>query len=140
MDDLIKLCDKMEACRKSRKCKSNAVICAKRFVYDYMKGDRNRLLKLQAELKIHRTELQINSDIALLIPVASFILTIIGTTTIEEQDISIYIQCATLFMFIIMAVYVIGFIGMNKNKHRNKWKKYIEVVIEDIVTEKNSNH
>ena len=51
MDDLIKLCDKLENCSKKEICYKNEIVCTKAVLQSYINGDENKRLKLKAQIK-----------------------------------------------------------------------------------------
>ena len=53
MDDLEKICDKLENCSKEENCNKNEIVCTKAILQSYIEGDDNKRLKLKALMKQH---------------------------------------------------------------------------------------
>ena len=53
MDDLIKLCDKLENCSKNEICNKNEIVCTKAVLQSYINGDENKRLKLKVQIEQH---------------------------------------------------------------------------------------
>ncbi|MCI6064844.1 hypothetical protein MR818_05645 [bacterium] len=51
MNDLMKLCDKLENCSKKEICYKNEIVCTKAVLQSYINGDENKRLKLKAQIK-----------------------------------------------------------------------------------------
>ena len=52
-DDLTKLCDKIENCNKCG-CHNSEIVCVKYWVGVYINRDRNKFLRLKAEVNSHK--------------------------------------------------------------------------------------
>lgn len=120
------ICDKLENCNK--KCKSNPIICARRYINEYAEGDKDRLLKLKAEggsIEYKDFLEMLFSMLACLFSGIFLILSIIKTNTI----MSIYA------LTIIATCILIALKGMNAFGNVRKYQKYILIVIEDELKE-----
>lgn len=51
-NDLIKICDALEECKKYDFCDNNEVVCARAYLKKYIGDDYNKLLKLKTLLDI----------------------------------------------------------------------------------------
>lgn len=89
MDDLIKICDKLESCRKKHPNYQGRIKCTEKILKSYIDGDTDKVLKLKAQLEIHKTPWDSFSAIALLISLITLVLSIfgdlLGTETTEYK-------------------------------------------------------
>ena len=137
MDDLIKLCDKLENCSKNEICYKNKIVCTKAVLQSYINGDENKRLKLKAQIKQYDGSM--TETLSLVMGVAalatSCISLIVSVTNkdIIAVDISVFVL---ILLSIVLMVVLIAKWGINKFGYRDKWKKYIEVVLEDMEKEK----
>ncbi|RHW02969.1 hypothetical protein DXA90_09345, partial [Clostridiaceae bacterium OF09-1] len=53
MNDITKLCDEMENCRKRSNCQFNEIVCVKKYLNEYIQDDYNNLLKLKTQADIY---------------------------------------------------------------------------------------
>lgn len=134
MDDLTKLCDELENCKKNKLCYANEVVCTKSKLKIYIGEDTNKILKLKAQIKIHNSHTQGDiSIISLLVSLMTLCVTIIAGLS-DSTTIEYIIYC----IFGLMGLLVIIIIFNCKNKkygYRNKWRRYIEAVLEDMDNE-----
>lgn len=128
MDDIIKLCDEIEGCRKKHCCDSNGIICAKKFVQEYIGNDYNKLLKLKAEVLIHKdTEKDHEPIFASLISILALILSIMSVL-----DKRLVISFGAFSIFVIGTLNAIeSFFSRTTYAHK-RWIRHIEVVLDDI--------
>ena len=68
-DDLTKLCDKIENCNKCG-CHNSEIVCAKYWVGVYINRDRNKFLRLKAEVNSQKNFID---DFVILTPLYNFI-------------------------------------------------------------------
>lgn len=113
-DDLTKLCDKIENCNKCG-CHNSEIVCVKYWVGVYINRDRNKFLRLKAEVNSHKNFIDDFVILTYLMTIASILITIFGT-----------------IFFIMFIINIIELWGKNKWGYRNKWIYYIEVVLEDM--------
>lgn len=55
-NDLIKICDALEECKKYDFCDNNEVVCARAYLKKYIGDDYNKLLKLKTLLDIENDD------------------------------------------------------------------------------------
>lgn len=127
-DDLTKLCDKIENCNKCG-CHNSEIVCVKYWVGVYINRDRNKFLRLKAEVNSHKNFIDDFVILTYLMTIASIIITIFGAI-FSNGLIYMFIWCAILFIMFI--INIIELWGKHKWGYRNKWIYYIEVVLEDM--------
>ena len=68
MNDITKLCDEMENCRKRSNCQFNEIVCVKKYLNEYIQDDYNNLLKLktQADIYIENEKNELMEDVLLI--------------------------------------------------------------------------
>ena len=143
MDDLIKLCDKLENCSKNEICYKNKIVCTKAVLQSYINGDENKRLKLKAQIKqyekgIYESMTETLSQAVAVAALATSCISLIVSVTNKDiiaVDISVFVL---ILLSIVLMVVLIAKWGINKFGYRDKWKKYIEVVLEDMEKEKES--
>lgn len=143
VDDLIKLCDKLENCSKNKICNKNEIVCTKAVLQSYINGDENKRLKLKAQIKqyekgIYESMTETLSQAVAVAALATSCISLIVSVTNKDiiaVDISVFVL---ILLSIVLMVVLIAKWGINKFGYRDKWKKYIEVVLEDMEKEKES--
>lgn len=143
MDDLIKLCDKLENCSKKEICYKNEIVCTKAVLQSYINGDENKRLKLKAQIKqyekgIYESMTETLSQAVAVAALATSCISLIVSVTNKDiiaVDISVFVL---ILLSIVLMVVLIAKWGINKFGYRDKWKKYIEVVLDDMEKEKES--
>lgn len=141
VDDLIKLCDKLENCSKSEICYKNKIVCTKAILQSYINGDENKRLKLKAQIKqyekgIYESMTETLSQAVAVAALATSCISLIVSVTNKDiiaVDISVFVL---ILLSIVLMVVLIAKWGINKFGYRDKWKKYIEVVLDDMEKEK----
>ena len=141
VDDLIKLCDKLENCSKNEICNKNEIVCTKAVLQSYINGDENKRLKLKAQIKqyekgIYESMTETLSQAVAVAALATSCISLIVSVTNKDiiaVDISVFVL---ILLSIVLMVVLIAKWGINKFGYRDKWKKYIEVVLEDMEKEK----
>lgn len=146
MNDLMKLCDKLENCSKKEICYKNEIVCTKAVLQSYINGDENKRLKLKAQIKqyekgIYESMAEILSLVmtvdALAMSRINLIVSVInkdiGNNRLIAVDVLVFVLI--LLCIVLMVVLIVKW-GINKFSYRDKWKKYIEVVLEDMEKEK----
>ena len=104
MDDIIKLCDELESCKRKNICYKNEIVCTRALVNRYIDGDDSKRLKLKAQIRQHGRGLEQ------------------GTLSTISQSVSVMSLLVT----------VVSRWSINKFGYRDKWKQYIQVVLEDM--------
>lgn len=144
MDDLIKLCDELENCKNKKFCYNNEIVCTKAMVQRYIDNDRNKMLGLKAQIKLHERSIEEKAveTISLIVTVAALLVATMSLWVSIEADIldsyqkyeqgMLLMGVVELALLIIMVVALIYYRGIGKYSYRNKWKKYIQVVLEDM--------
>lgn len=146
VDDLIKLCDKLENCSKNEICYKNKIVCTKAILQSYINGDENKRLKLKAQIKqyekgIYETMTETLSLVTTVDALAISCISLIVSATNTESGNNKPVEVLVIVLIILSIVLVLALIakwGINKFSYRDKWKKYIEVVLEDMEKEKES--
>lgn len=143
VDDLIKLCDKLENCSKKEICYKNEIVCTKAVLQSYINGDQNKRLKLKAQIKQHEKGIyeSMTEPLSSLMTVDTLAISCISlmVSVTNKDTIAAYISVFVFFLLcIVLIVTLIEKWGNNKFGYRDKWKKYIEVVLEDMEKEKES--
>lgn len=141
VDDLIKLCDKLENCSKNKICNKNEIVCTKAVLQSYINGDENKRLKLKAQIKqyekgIYESMTETLSQAVAVAALATSCISLIVSVTNKDiiaVDISVFVL---ILLSIVLMVVLIAKWGINKFGYRDKWKKYIEVVLDDMEKEK----
>lgn len=132
MDDLIKICDELEQCKEKRSCYCDEIACTRSKVKSYIGEDDNKRLKLKAQLKQHDkdTSQSAIAGISLIVSVVTLIVTVISAVC-KSATVSAKIYMCWMLMIIVL---VSGIYAWSEKKYgyRGKWKKYIQVVLEDM--------
>lgn len=139
MDDLIKLCDDLENYRKRKAGVDDEIICVKSKLKCYIGEDYNKILKLKAEIKLHSKDTVFDG-----IEIMSFIISILalGLNIVGNVSDGVSKEYAVFVTFAlsIIAIFCILFSHLGrKNGYRDKWIRYIEIVLEDIEKEYKNN-
>lgn len=141
MDDLIKLCDKLENCSKKETCYKNEIVCTKAVLQSYINGDENKRWKLKAQIRQHEKGMyesmtELLSSLMTVDTLAISCISLMVSVT-NKDTIAAYISVFVFFLLgIVLIVTLIEKWGNNKFGYRDKWKEYIEVVLEDMEKEK----
>lgn len=131
MNDLTKLCDELETCRKKNVCCANEIVCAKSKLKYYIDGDTNKILKLKAQIKIRNSYDQGDlGTISLVISAITLCVTILNGIS-NGITIEYAIYCIGVLVLLLIIV-LISIWGNKKYGYRNKWQRYIEVALEDM--------
>ena len=132
-DDLTKLCDELEYRSCSKRCCCNEIVCTKKIIKDYVDADRNKLLRLKAQLEIHDKCMAVDDGrISLTIAVLS--LAIASSLSVIKDVISLLL-ITFLVLFLCMYILVHDMAQNFKDRKRKKWREYIRVCLEDIEKE-----
>ena len=143
MNDLMKLCDKLENCSKNEICNKNEIVCTKAVLQSYINGDENKRLKLKVQIEqhekgIYETMTEILSLVTTVDALAISCISLIVSATNTERG-NKTVEVLVIVLIILSIVLVLALIAnwrINKFGYRDKWKKYIEVVLEDMEKEK----
>lgn len=131
MDDLTKICDELEQCRKKRSCYSNRIVCTKAKLQRYIGQDFNKLMDLKAQIEVHRDD---SNDI--FSPgsfiVATFTLCVTILSSFKDYKPIQYLSYCFMGLTAIVIVLEVWSFLLNKYKYRRVWRKYIEIVLDDI--------
>lgn len=131
MDDIIKLCDEIVKCREKRNCNSNGIICAKKYVQEYIWEDYNKLLKLKAEILYHKdTENDHEVIFASLISTLALIIAIMSV-----YNKMLVMSFGAFSVFVIGAINAIMAFNTRHTYAYKRWIRHIEVVLDDIENE-----
>lgn len=133
MDGLKMICEELDRCAEHGKCNDyNEIVCAKSVLRRYIGNDRNRLLKIKAELREKKEldeelwkELPLGlSTIALFLTAANYVL--------DRNLMMVYVMTA---LAIITFFAFIWNVCANKISNRKKWDRYIQFALEDLEKE-----
>lgn len=130
MDDLIKLCDELEECKRKRSCYSDEIVCTKARLVTYVNGDENKVLKLKAQVKMQNayTTNEIGL-ISLVIAILSLVVMIVSGVQGDGAGGGVLFGIGSLLF--VLALVSLFLWARKKYGHREKWIKYIEVVLEE---------
>lgn len=130
MADLIKLCDQIEECRMKRSCNANEIVCTKKWVQKYIGDDQNKLLKLEAEIKIHgNLGADMSGKYSLIISFCALVLAILQEI---NTGTNLYIRFATLSIMLVAVLQLTEKFYARTTRTRRKWIQYIAVVLNDM--------
>lgn len=147
MKDITELCEKMEKCRRSSICQSNEIVCAKKYLNEYIKNDYNNLLKLKAQVKTHmdvenRMMNSANFAFTVITTIVTFFgipLTVVGLAFDEQNVHNLFAPDLNMFLVFILITYValvVIYIGLiiwrKETSNRRKWIRYVEVALQNI--------
>ena len=131
MNDLTKLCDELEECRKKKSCYADEIVCTKAKLNAYIQGKSNKILKLKAQIKMHNDyKVGEFEGITFILATVSFGFMVIDSITGGSL---VNVTGAGLVGLIVIAlINGIDLWGSKKYGYRKKWIKYIEVVLEEM--------
>lgn len=143
MNDYEKICKNLkdrEKCCKACCKNENKYICAKRAVKEYVKDDRNLLLKLKGDIKqsdywTYVTNLR--SSFSLVITSLSFFVLCISLFYKENMVLFCYIL-ASLLLVIFYSVALLR--RIREYSCVNQWGGYVQVAIDEIDSEMKQSH
>lgn len=129
-NELIKLCDELDECSK-KLCANNEIVCAKKKLQGYFGTDKNKYLKLKAQIKLYDTNrVSVIDYIIKIATIGAFLLTIIYNLSDEEKVIyGLYAFCIVIIIFILS---VLNIFYRKKDEKIEMWIRYIEFAIDDI--------
>lgn len=126
-NDFEVMCDKLEKCTK---CDGkNEIICARKYVKEYVTDDLDKLLKLKAEAE----GINHNQFLALLISISAFLISACNFANGLFGEYKVY---SGIFNAIAVAVFLF-YIRKEIVQFSNvgKWQKYLIVVINELEDE-----
>ena len=135
MDGLKMICEELHKCAEHGKCNDyNEIVCAKSVLRRYIGNDRNRLLKIKAELQkeIDREEQSMNvlpvyvSMVAFLVSAAGYVL--------NKSQVSFYILMMFAAIFVVERL-IDSFNKKDARQKKRKWIWYIQFALEDLEKE-----
>lgn len=131
MDDLTKICYKLEQCGRREKCYCNEIICVEKVLDEYIGRENSKLLKLKVELKnSYEIEKAVSPNWSLTLSAIALWLTV--SSNIYGSD-SIQYNFMVLVCLGILLCMKIGTITVPKDmKLRKKWRNHIEIVLEEM--------
>ncbi len=138
MDDLEKICDKLENCSKEENCNKNEIVCTKAILQSYIEGDDNKRLKLKALMKQHEksTFEMIMEVFSIYGSIAALGVSCVALMVSADKKSAEHVGIIVLFVLgILGGVLIISAIMRwvnGKYSNIDKWKKYIQVVLEDM--------
>ena len=127
-----KMCNelsKIKYCGCSMCVASNEYVCAYNAVKEYVGKDKNKLLKLKAETR----EGDYNKFITTMLALLSFYLG--ADILVEDSKIM-----SLIFGIVLLVLLVFVIIGIRQYKGCYKWRKYIQVAIEEIENPNNPDN
>lgn len=131
MDDLTKICDELEQCRKKRSCYSNRIVCTKAKLQRYIGQDSNKLMDLKAQIEIHNDDVNdIFGPCSFIVATFTLCVTILSYFK-DGKPIQFLSYCSIGLMVILIFVELVGYLQY-KYKYRRIWRKYIEIVLNDM--------
>ena len=86
-DEIIKICDRLEECKRRQICNYNPIVCAKSILKENIGDDYDILLKYKAQVEYnYNFEENVMSSIALIISAISLIISaIIGVADVASS-------------------------------------------------------
>ena len=131
MDGFTEICYKLEECSKHKLCCGDRIVCTKKFLNAYIGEEHNRFLKLKAELKnSYEAESAILPNWSVVLSSCVLCLSIAGNVYDGER---VYYDIIGLLVLWVILFMKIGVLKRSKDfKVCKKWRKYIEVVLEDM--------
>ena len=132
MDDLTKICDELEQCRKNRSCYPNRIVCAKAKLQRYIGQDFNKLMDLKAQIEVHRDD---SNDIfgpsSFIVATLTLCVTILSSIQDDIKSIQYLAYCFIGLTAIFVFLELLSFLQY-KYKYRRIWRKYIEIVLNNM--------
>ena len=133
-DDLTNICDKLEECKEKNPNYNDGIKYTRRVLESYIEGDRDKALKIKALLKIHNNNMYEDlGPISFLLSAITLFVTVIdrvvGNDTVGY--VTYFICIFVILLFLLIAI-LIHLWGNRKFGYRDQWKRYIEVVLEDM--------
>lgn len=151
-NELIKLCDELEECRKKRSCYVNEIVCSRAKLTKYIDGDADKALKLKAQIRQFDSPPSELNSFSLFVSIAALCLSIAGKllpNPFQDAVLSVSQNNASNIIFLLLypcyGVFVLIAVGVNlvilmcrdyKKKNKEKWVRSIDVVLEDFDIQK----
>ncbi len=133
--ELMKLCDDLEKGCNKRLCDKNEVICAKNELQKYVGDDKNKYLKLKAQIKKYdMNKINILDYMIKLVSILAFALTIMHNLT---GGATFWYEIYAIFSMILLLVLSIINVFFNRSERKiETWVRYIDVALEDMARDK----
>ena len=151
-NELIKLCDELEECRKKRSCYVNEIVCSRAKLTKYIDGDADKALKLKAQIRQFDSPPSELDSFSLFVSIAALCLSFAAKLLPNPfQDTVLNIPQGNIFyilfwyFYVCYGVFVLIAVGVNlviqkyqynKKKNKEKWVRSIDVVLEDFDIQK----
>lgn len=151
-NELIKLCDELEECRKKRSCYVNEIVCSRAKLTKYIDGDADKALKLKAQIRQFDSPPSELDSFSLFVSIAALCLSFAGKLLPNPfQDTVLNIPQGNIYyiifwyFYVYYGVFVLSAVGVKlvirmyrdyKKKNKEKWVRSIDVVLEDFDIQK----
>lgn len=133
MDGLKEICIELDRCTEHGKCNDyNEIVCAKSVLRRYIGNDRNRLLKIKAEL---REKKELDEELWKELPLALSTIALFLTAANYVLDRNLMMVYVMTALAIITFLTFIRNVYANKISKRKKWNRYIQFALEDLEKE-----
>ena len=133
--ELMQLCDDLRKGCTKRLCDKNEVVCAKNELQKYVGDDKNKYLKLKAQIKKYDVNRMSVLDYMIkLVSIFTFALTIIYNLSGEATVM--YKTYALFAMFLLLVLSILNIWINSRERKIETWVRYIDVALEDIARDK----
>jgi len=139
MNDFEKMCKELESrkrCNNQICTDNNEYICAKRAVYRYANGERNRVLKIKAEARSGDWWVYVMTLLSIFAVFVS-ILALLYAVVCESEGYSVDVRYRKIIILAVLFVYIYLCFMINKFHSVSRWQEYILVAIEELEKETN---
>ena len=135
MDGLKEICVELDRCTKHGKCNDyNEIVCAKSVLRRYIGNDRNRLLKIKAELqKEIDHEEQTIKVLPIYVSIVAFLVSAAGYV-LNKPQMSFYILMVFATIFVVERL-IDSFNKKDARQKKRQWRRYIQFALEDLEKE-----
>lgn len=125
--DLIEMCDKLE--KKKNSCNYEGEVReAKIMVESYVKNDRNKLIKLRAELEYHRNfNESTQNSLAFLVACLSLMISVFGVLDYDNRRGKLSFVLGTFAVFLVVLLVCL----ITHKTYRRRWMCIIEEVLKE---------
>lgn len=129
-NDLIKMCDELNACKKRNICNSgNEILCAKRKIKKYVQNDFDNYLKLKALAQRQYLSDKVNtSEVSIVVSVTTILVNICLKLYegISKQKI---IEILVVVLIVLAMYFFLDVILKYRYEYRKSWMNYLRVAI-----------
>ena len=139
MNDFEKMCKELESrkrCNNQICTDNNEYICAKRTVYRYANGERNRVLKIKAEARSGDWWVFTTTLLSVFAVFVSMT-TLLYTVVCEREGYAVDVGYGMIIILAVLFVFIYLCIMINKYHSVSKWREYILVATEELEEEIN---